>query len=342
MSKINPHLVKVLDNEVYKLKPLEYYVTGIIKNKDVNVLAESITLLESESRRHQLMASDILKHVYSADRQSLRMGITGAPGVGKSTFIDVFGSRWLEDGDKLAVLTIDPSSSVDMGSVLGDKTRMSELVSRKNIFIRPSPSRNFLGGTNRFTFEAILMCEAAGFNRIIVETVGTGQSEIEITNMVDIVLMLLLPGGGDDMQGIKKGVLEIADFIIVHKADGDQLSTARETIKAYHQALHLRQSQAVIQTFSSITLDGLQELKDNLSRLFKDKSNSGDWSDRRQGQLDVWFKQSLLRFLSENLARELNQYPAFVEAIQQNKLHPSGLMTQYQRLISLLKVNISE
>ena len=200
----------------------EGYKKGILGGDRV-ILARAITLMESALTEDQSLANEVLDSVISYSGNSIRLGITGAPGVGKSTFIELFGKSLTTRGRKIAVLTVDPTSQITRGSILGDKTRMADLARDPRAFIRPSPSGHTLGGVAAHTRETILLCEAAGFDTIIVETVGTGQSEITVKNMVDFFLLLIQPGSGDELQGIKKGIVEMADAVVITKADGDQL-----------------------------------------------------------------------------------------------------------------------
>lgn len=217
----------------------EQYVSGVLVG-DLATLARTITVIESDLPSDGKLAAEILDALLPHTGKSRRIGITGAPGVGKSTFIDKIGLHIIrERGEKLAVLSIDPSSPVTGGSILGDKTRMERLAAEPHAFIRPSPSRGTMGGVAGRTRETILLCEAAGFNNIWVETVGVGQSEIAVRTMTDFVLLLLLPGAGDELQGIKRGILELVDAIAINKADGEQLGRAQLARADYESALHL-------------------------------------------------------------------------------------------------------
>src|SRR5690625_1991262 len=204
-------------------------------------LAQGITLLESIKEEDQAYAQDLLQKILPYTGDSIRIGISGVPGAGKSTFIETFGLMLCEAGYKVAVLAIDPSSTVTGGSILGDKTRMQQLSSHRNAYIRPSPTSGTLGGVHRKTRETMLLCEAAGYDVILVETVGVGQSETAVRNMVDFFMLLVLTGAGDDLQGMKKGIMETTDLIIVHKADGDNVRLAKRTVREYKQILHYLQ-----------------------------------------------------------------------------------------------------
>ena len=212
------------------------YVDGVL-NCDRALLAQAITLIESLNDDHRATADAVLNKLLIQKQDSIRIGITGVPGVGKSTFIESFGKQLTSLDHKVAVLAVDPTSSRTGGSILGDKTRMQELSRDKNAFIRPSPTSGTLGGVTRVTRETIVLCEAAGFDVILVETVGVGQSEIMVSQMVDFFLALMLPGAGDELQGIKKGILEIADMIAVNKADGEMKNAANRAVMEYQHAL---------------------------------------------------------------------------------------------------------
>ncbi len=219
-------------------QPPEFYIDGILQN-NIAILSRAITLVESTNTAHQKLAQQIIEGVISKSGNSFRLGITGVPGVGKSTFIESFGKELIANGHKLAVLAIDPSSSKSKGSILGDKTRMEELSTLPNVFIRPSPSSGTLGGVAKATYETILLCEAAGFNFIIIETVGVGQSETMVSKLTDFFLLLMLAGAGDELQGIKRGIMEMADALVITKADGANIEKAKLARAEYAHALHL-------------------------------------------------------------------------------------------------------
>ena len=215
----------------------QYFINGILQS-DVAILSRAITLVESTNQINQNLAQEIINGIIIKTGNSFRIGVTGVPGVGKSTFIESFGKEVIANGHKLAVLAIDPSSNKSKGSILGDKTRMEELSNNPNVYIRPSPSSGNLGGVTRVTYETILLCEAAGFDFIIVETVGVGQSEIAVSKVTDFFLLLMLAGAGDELQGIKRGIMEMADALIISKADGDNLNKAKAAKLEYAHAMH--------------------------------------------------------------------------------------------------------
>jgi len=218
-----------------------FYIEGVLKG-DVAILSRAITLVESQNKTHQVLAQQIIGGIISNTGKSFRLGVTGVPGVGKSTFIESFGKEVIAHGHKLAVLAIDPSSTKSKGSILGDKTRMEELSTKKNVYIRPSPSSGTLGGVTKATYETILLCEAAGYDFIIVETVGVGQSEVAVSKITDFFLLLMLAGAGDELQGIKRGIMEMADALVITKADGDNLNKAKAARTEYAHAMHLLQA----------------------------------------------------------------------------------------------------
>src|SRR5690554_4154 len=232
---VNPYRVKQKKN---KLLTSDEFVEGILSGNRV-VLSQAVTLIESSISEHNDLAQEIIEKCLPYSGNSIRVGITGVPGAGKSTSIDTFGMLLLEKGHKLAVLAIDPSSERSKGSILGDKTRMEKLSVAENAFIRPSPSAGSLGGVARKTRESIILCEAAGFNYIFVETVGVGQSEIAVHSMVDFFLLIQLSGTGDELQGIKRGIMEMADGIVINKADGDNIDKAKMAQRQLRNALHL-------------------------------------------------------------------------------------------------------
>ena len=262
------------------------YVDGVL-NCDRALLAQAITLIESLNDDHRATADAVLNELLIQKQDSIRIGITGVPGVGKSTFIESFGKQLTSLDHKVAVLAVDPTSSRTGGSILGDKTRMQELSRDKNAFIRPSPTSGTLGGVTRVTRETIVLCEAAGFDVILVETVGVGQSEIMVSQMVDFFLALMLPGAGDELQGIKKGILEIADMIAVNKADGEMKNAANRAVMEYQHALDILNPKSAnwkprSLSCSAFTGDGLAAIWETIcdyKRLLKD---AGEWQEKEK------------------------------------------------------------
>ncbi|MEL6592770.1 MAG: methylmalonyl Co-A mutase-associated GTPase MeaB, partial [Bacteroidota bacterium] len=272
------------------------YQEGILRG-DRAILSQAITLVESRRPEDRQLANQLIEACLSETGKTYRLGITGVPGVGKSTFIDSFGSLLLEKGHKVAVLAIDPSSQRSKGSILGDKTRMHTLSHQANAFIRPSPSAGSLGGVARQTRETLLLCEAAGFDMIIVETVGVGQSEIAVHGMVDFFLLLALPNAGDELQGIKKGIMEMADAILINKADGDALAQARKAKATYSQAIRLINDnehwQAPVHLVSALKKSGLDEAYKMLQSYRQKMQQNGIWQERRQTQAHQWMMDAI-------------------------------------------------
>lgn len=268
------------------------YVTGILNN-NLTMLSKAITLIESNSPDHLSLAQEVLKKILPHTGKSVRVGITGAPGAGKSTFIEAFGMYLIKCGLKVAVLAVDPSSQLTKGSILGDKTRMELLSREKSAFIRPSPSSGALGGVTRKTRETMLICEASGFDVILIETVGVGQSETTVRSMVDFFMLVLIPGSGDELQGIKKGVVELADMLVVNKADGDNMQRANLTKHQYSHALGMLQPatpgwKTVAVTTSAITGQGIPNIWSEINRFADEIKRIGVFDDRRRNQTLEW------------------------------------------------------
>lgn len=263
-------------------------------------LARAVTLVESTRADHRAEATALLEALRGHGRQALRIGLSGTPGVGKSTFIEAFGMALVEAGMKVAVLAVDPSSTRSGGSILGDKTRMERLSRHPNAFIRPSPSLSHLGGVSRRTREAVALCEAADFDVVLIETVGVGQSETMVAEMCDIFVLLLAPAGGDELQGVKRGIMEIADLILVNKADGDLKSAAMRTVADYAGALKLlRRRPEDPEGFpkavpvSAITGDGLSDAWADMQALARARRAAGWWDKRRAAQAVHWFQEEV-------------------------------------------------
>jgi GTPase len=285
------------------------YAEGVAAG-DRAMLARAITLIESSRPQHQQLGEEVLQLLMESTGRAVRLGITGVPGVGKSTTIDQLGINLVEAGHKVAVLAVDPTSKRTGGSILGDKTRMARLAVHPNAFIRPSPTSGTLGGVTRKTRETMALVEAAGFDVVIVETVGVGQSEVAVADMVDFFLVLLLPGGGDDLQGIKKGIIEIADMIAINKADGDNVTRAKAAAAEYRNALHILAPQSEtwsppVITISGATNQGLEELWEKVLNHRNLTTASGEFAERRQRQSVAWMRD----MLEERLMAALKAHP---------------------------------
>lgn len=288
------------------------YVAGVLAG-DRAILARAITLVESNSRMHEAQAQEVLTRLLPHTGKAKRIGITGVPGVGKSTFIETFGCQLVERGHKLAVLTIDPTSARSGGSILGDKTRMEKLCVAPNAFIRPSPSGDNLGGVARRTRETMLLCEAAGFDTILIESVGVGQTEIALRSMVDFFLLLLLPGAGDELQGIKKGIVEMADLVLINKADGDNRLRAEHARADQDAALHYSQPatpgwKTEVALVSGLTGEGLPETWERIERFYAELGSKGVVAKRRQQQTLEWLND----LIHDELRRRFDRDPRVI------------------------------
>ena len=302
-------------------------------------LAKAITLIESSRPEDREASQVLLNQLLPQTGNSLRVGITGVPGVGKSTFIEAFGQHLISQGHKVAVLAVDPSSPMAGGSILGDKTRMERLSREADAFIRPSPAGRALGGVALKTRESMLLCEAAGFDVVLVETVGVGQSEHQVGSMVDFFLMLLLPGGGDELQGIKKGILELADAIIINKADGESLSLARKTKLHYQSAMSLLASndfwKPEVHTCSALEQDGIAECWAMMMRYREQGSQRGALERRRAEQNLQWMSQ----LTDEMLRQQLSDNAEIREALPIIKEKVSaGMLTPVSAAIDIINM----
>ncbi len=294
-------------------------IDGILKG-NITDLSRSITIVESTNTNHFDKANEIINGCLPHANKSKRIGITGVPGVGKSTFIEVFGKYLTGLGKKVAVLAVDPSSTISHGSILGDKTRMEELVKDKNAFIRPSASGETLGGVARKTREAIILCEAAGFDIIIIETVGVGQSETAVHSMVDFFLLLKISGAGDELQGIKRGIMEMADAIIINKADGDNINKAKLAKTEFNRALHLFPAKKsgwipVASTCSSYTKEGIPEVWKIISEYFELVNENHYFIEKRKEQNQYWMMETI----DEQLKNNFHNHPEIIKLLEENK-----------------------
>ena len=282
---------------------LQEYKEGVLSG-DRTKLSQTITLVESSLESDLGLASDLMQEILPYTGKSIRIGITGVPGVGKSTFIESFGKLLIEQDKKVAVLAVDPSSQKSKGSILGDKTRMEKLAGDKRAFIRPSPTGTTLGGVSAKTREAMLLCEAAGFDVILVETVGVGQSETAVKGMVDFFLLLMLAGAGDELQGIKKGIMEMADGLLIHKADGENLSQAKKAKTNYSNALHLfplgeNGWSPKVLVGSSYTQEGLAEVWDLILEFQEKMTRNGFLEQNRANQRLNWLHENIQDLLGK-------------------------------------------
>ena len=321
-------------------KNASYFINGILE-KNITILSQAITLVESTKIEHQKLSEEIIKVLLPKTGHSFRLGITGVPGVGKSTFIESLGLELIQKGHRLAVLAIDPSSAKSKGSILGDKTRMEKLSASKEAYIRPSPSAGHLGGVAKASYQSMLLCEAAGFDFIIIETVGTGQSEVTVASITDFFLLLMLAGAGDELQGIKRGIMEMADALIITKADGENIKRAKLAQAEYAQALHLFQANEnnwIPRTSicSAIQHEGILEVYEMLDEFKRLVQANGSFAlKREQQQFDLLnaiinshlinhFKQNIqISDLLEEYKSKLNFEPYACAQVLLNKYYDS-------------------
>jgi LAO/AO transport system kinase len=306
-------------------------LTSGIRAGERSVLARAITLIESKRSDHQHQARQLVQDLLPETGKAMRVGITGAPGVGKSTTIDALGTFLTENGHQVAVLAVDPSSARTGGSILGDKTRMARLATDPKAFIRPSPAAGTLGGVAAKSRETLLLCEAAGFDVILVETVGIGQSETAVADMTDFFLALMLPGAGDELQGIKKGLVELADMIAVNKADGDNLKRATGAAAEYRSALHIltpriAEWQPPVVTYSALTGRGIKEIWDGVVTHRKKLTATGAFAARRREQQVKWMWAMFDERLRGRLASDPKlkaKLPQIERAVAEGRLSPA-------------------
>ena len=294
-------------------------------------IAKAITLLESTRPESFEQGQELLESLLPHAGKALRIGITGVPGVGKSTFIEAIGLFLIKQGHRVAVLAVDPSSQLTGGSIMGDKTRMNELAQHPHAFIRPSPSSGILGGVARKTRETMLICEAAGYDVVIVETVGVGQSETMVASMVDLFLLLMLPNAGDELQGIKKGVLELADLVVVNKSDGEQETLAKTAQSEYRKALHLLPSSKnswtpQILRCSALEKRGIDKIWDSVKSFREALQNSGEWEKQRRSQTGKWMWSLVEEGLLTNFRNHPNlqkQIPELEKEVESGNMLPT-------------------
>lgn len=310
------------------------YFEGITDG-NIASLAKAMTIIESNSEKNKVLANEILDLCAKSGQTSVRIGISGMPGAGKSTLIERLGLELIKKGKKVAVLAVDPSSTVSFGSILGDKTRMDNLANSDDAFIRPSPSSGSLGGVSRKTRDLITLCEAAGYDYILVETVGIGQSETEVKSITDLFMLLILPGGGDELQGIKKGAVELADIIVVNKADGEKRKLAEITKSDYQMAGRILSSnsdrRSLVITLSALTGYNFDSLIENLEYFIQRSKESGEFEENRLNQKLLWIEKSIKEQLFENFIKKKSN---FLNQVKNDIL--KGKISFYEGLEKLL------
>ncbi len=300
------------------------YIDGVLRGDRV-LLSRAITIIESNLDSDKKLGKEIIQAILPHSGKSLRIGITGVPGVGKSTFIEVFGKHLIEQGHRVAILSIDPSSQRTKGSILGDKTRMEELANRKEAYIRPSASGETLGGVANKTGETMLLCEAAGFDIILIETVGVGQSETAVHRMTDFFLLLMLSGAGDELQGIKKGIMEMADMLVINKADGDNINKSQLAKRQYENALHIFPTSAsgwtpVVSTASALKNIGIPEIWGKIRDFKKLVKENGYFERNRKDQQIEWMYNNIHENLKQ-LFYGSDHIASHLKALEKEVLH---------------------
>lgn len=334
---INPNLKKRVSKK--KNVNIDSLVKGILKG-NITQLSKAITYIESQQEKHQKIAKEIIEQCLPHSNNSIRIGITGVPGVGKSTFIESFGKTLHQKGKKIAILAVDPSSSVHHGSILGDKTRMQDLVKLEHVFIRPSPSGDSLGGVAKKTKETIILCEAAGFDTILIETVGVGQSETAVHRMVDFFLLLKLAGAGDELQGIKRGIIELADVIVINKADKENINAAKLAKREFKNALHLFPANKnnwipKVTTCSALENSGIENVWQIIDEFIQLTKQNNHFQLNRNEQNKYW----LTDYINQSLQRSFNQDKAVKKMLKKEQekmlLHVSNPFTIAEELLHI-------
>lgn len=312
----------------------------LLKQGNRRALAKAITLVESKLDRHRTEAQTVLEQLLPDTGKSIRIGISGIPGVGKSTFIESFGLHLIRQGKKVAVLAVDPSSPLRGGSILGDKTRMEELSRQEQAFIRPSPSEGTMGGVAQKTRETMLLCEAAGYDVIIVETVGVGQSEYEVAAMVDFFLVLMIPNAGDELQGIKRGIMELADALVINKADGESINLAQRTKQHYQNAFHLIKHgnfwNPRVQTCSAMEKQGIDEVWTMIEEYRQLALQHHAFHEKRAQQNTQWLKKLIHEMLELRLQQnpQVKQtMPSLFDQVTRNRVTPYNAARQIVDLL---------
>lgn len=327
------------DSEAGLTVDIEALAAAVLEGKR-RALAQAITLVESTRNDHRADANALLQALLPHTGQSIRLGISGVPGVGKSTFIEALGNHVIDKGHRVAVLTVDPSSAISGGSILGDKTRMELLSRRPEAYIRPSPAGKTLGGVTRRSREALIVCEAAGFDVVIVETVGVGQSETRVADMTDMFMLLLLPGGGDELQGIKRGIMELADLLLINKADDELAALAERSASEYRNALRLLHPRSAhwkvqVQTCSARDGSGIEEAWQQVLQHHAALENAGELALRRAGQARDWMWSEVDDALLATLQADASvsrQIPLLEAAVSEGRMPP---VTAARQLLEL-------
>lgn len=334
-SSVNREAILAFKKNKKKDHTVSEYVDGVLHGNRT-ILSQTITMVESALQEHQIKAQEIIEKCLPYSGNSIRIGITGVPGVGKSTFIESLGKQITQSGKKLAVLAVDPSSERSKGSILGDKTRMEELAVDPNAFIRPSPSGGSLGGVAKKTRETLILCEAAGFDTIFIETVGVGQSETAVHSMVDFFLLLMLAGAGDELQGIKRGIMEMADAVVINKADGTNLNKVKLAQSQFQTSLRLfptGESKWIpeVLTCSSINKTGITEVWDNISEYVSFTKENCYFSIKRKNQAKFWMYETIQETLKNNFYNQpeiSKKLKAFEKMVVNGKITPGNAVKE--------------